>query len=333
MDEQARRSPNMYDVAARAGVSHQTVSRVLNGFESIRPATRERVLEAIRELGYRRNLAARTLVTSRTRAIGVLAPAEPNFGPMSTLYAVERATREAGYHPLITSTTIEADAVREGLDFLLDQSIEALVVIAPYRVVLDQLGALDRLLPVVAVQTGDTDAGDAVAVDQRAGARLATGHLLGLGHRRLQLLAGPEDFIEAGLRRIGFLEELTAVGLAPLPELLGDWTGDAGFAAASHVDPTATAIVAGNDQMALGLIHAFSELGRRVPQDVSVVGFDDIPEAAHSLPPLTTVHQDFAEVGRRAVAQLVARLDGGQPGRVAPVEPWLVLRGSTAAPA
>jgi len=321
----------MYDVAAQAGVSHQTVSRVLNGFAGIRPETRDRVEAAIADLGYRPNKAARALVTSRTRAIGVLAPATTDFGPTSSMHAIERAVRDAGYHPLITSTPIEAEAVRASLEFLLDQSIEALVVIAPYRVVLDELRALDGELPMVALQTGDSAAASA-GIDQVAGARLAVRHLLELGHRGIQQLAGPDDFIEAAVRRRAVDDELAAHGIPKLPTLTGDWSADSGYAAGALVDGAATAVVCGNDQMALGLVHALVDLGRRVPQDVSIVGFDDIPESAHSLPPLTTVHQDFEEVGRRAVRDLVARLEGRDAdGGSVPVTPELVVRASTAA--
>jgi DNA-binding LacI/PurR family transcriptional regulator len=319
----------MYDVAARSGVSHQTVSRVLNGFDGIRPETRARVEAAIRELGYRRNLAARILVTSRTRAIGVLTPATADFGPTSMLHAVERAVRTAGYQPLITSTPIDDDAVRESLEFLLDQSIEALAVVAPYRIVRDALGGLADPPPVVALQTGD--AAEGVAVDQAAGARLAAEHLVGLGHRRVQQLVGPDDFIEAEVRRDAAAAVLAGAGVAEPARLRGDWTADSGYAAAASLDPRTTAVLCGNDQMALGLVHALADRGRRLPEDVSVVGFDDIPESAHSLPPLTTVHQDFEEVGRRAVARLLALLDGaGEPALGDPVAPRLVVRASTA---
>lgn len=326
-----RRAPSMYDVATRAGVSHQTVSRVLNDFAGIRPETRERVLAAIADLGYRPNRAARALVTSRSRAIGVLVPATADFGPMSSLHAIERAARAAGYHALITSTLIETDAVRESLQFLLDQSIEALVVIAPYRVVTDELDVVPPGIPTALLQTGDADAAGSIAVDQRAGARLAARHLLELGHRSIQQLTGPADYLEAVARRDATDDELAAAGVPLLPRLTGDWTADSGYAAGAALDPATTAVLCGNDQMALGLMHALADLGRAVPGEVSVVGFDDIPESAHSLPPLTTVHQDFEEVGRRAVSDLVARLEGRDPDPEAPtVAPTLVVRSSTA---
>jgi DNA-binding LacI/PurR family transcriptional regulator len=322
----------MYDVATRAGVSHQTVSRVLNDFAGIRPETRERVLAAIADLGYRPNRAARALVTSRSRAIGVLVPATADFGPMSSLHAIERAARAAGYHALITSTLIETDAVRESLQFLLDQSIEALVVIAPYRVVTDEPDVIPPGIPTALLQTADPDTVGAIAVDQRAGARLAARHLLELGHRNIQQLTGPTDYLEAVARRDAIDDELAAAGATRLPHLSGDWTADSGYAAGSALDPSTTAVACGNDQMALGLMHALADLGRSVPNDVSVVGFDDIPESAHSLPPLTTVHQDFEEVGRRAVSALVARLEGrGLESAVPTVAPTLVVRASTSA--
>jgi DNA-binding LacI/PurR family transcriptional regulator len=323
----------MYDVATRAGVSHQTVSRVLNDFAGIRPETRERVLAAIADLGYRPNRAARALVTSRSRAIGVLVPATADFGPMSSLHAIERAARAAGYHALITSTLVETDAVRESLQFLLDQSIEALVVIAPYRVVTDELDVVPPQIPTALLQTGDLETAGAIAVDQGAGARLAARHLLELGHRRIQQLTGPPDYLEAVARRDAVDDELTAAGAPLLPHLTGDWTADSGYAAGSGLDPATTAVICGNDQMALGLMHALADLRRAVPGDVSVVGFDDIPESAHCLPPLTTVHQDFEEVGRRAVDDLVARIEGRVPDPAAlTVIPTLVVRSSTAAP-
>lgn len=320
----------MYDVATHAGVSHQTVSRVLNDFAGIRPETRERVLAAIAELGYRPNRAARALVTSRSRAIGVLVPATADFGPMSSLHAIEHAARAAGYHALITSTLVETQAVRASLQFLLDQSIEALVVIAPYRVVTDELDVVPPGIPTALLQTGDAETVGAVAVDQRAGAQLAARHLLELGHRRIQQLTGPADYLEAVARRAAVDEELAAAGVPRLPRLAGDWTADSGYAAGAALDPATTAVVCGNDQMALGLMHALADLGRAVPNDVSVIGFDDIPESAHSLPPLTTVHQDFEEVGRRAVSDLVARLEGRDPDpSVRSVAPTLVVRSST----
>ncbi|WP_430867621.1 LacI family DNA-binding transcriptional regulator [Demequina aurantiaca] len=320
----------MHDVAALAGVSHQTVSRVINGSTNLRPETRDRVLAAIEELGYHRNMAARALVTGRTHSIGVLTPGEPNFGTMSSVQAVERATRESGYFPLVTSALSESESIAAALEFLRDRSIEALVVVAPHDTVLQQLDSLKSDVPIITLQTGGYDGGHAVPISQADGVRAAIDYLRSMGHRRIQHLSGPSSYFEAQLRRVAFDEAVQAHGLADFETLEGDWGADSGYECGSRVDPDATAVFCSNDQMALGLIHALSDAGRRVPQDISVVGFDDIPESAHSLPPLTTIHQDFEGVGQRAVELILAQLKGEEAPERGPFTPWLVVRESVA---
>jgi DNA-binding LacI/PurR family transcriptional regulator len=323
----------MYDVAARAGVSHQTVSRVVNGFDGIRPETRDRVLAAIVELGYRRNLAARSLATRRSHAIGVLAPSVIDYGPTSTVQGIEVAARASGYHSLVTTVADDRDSIVSGLEFLLDQAIEALVVIAPQNRVLEALRELDITLPIATLQAVELGSGTAVSVDQSSGARLVMAHLLGLGHRRIQHVSGPLELIEAQARRSSYEEALAAAGL-PVPEVIvGDWTAESGYRAASRLAPDTTAVFSANDQMALGLIHGLAELGRRVPHDVSVAGFDDVPEARFYLPALTTVRQDFEQIGRVAVESLIRQIEGGPAEHIAPLEAQLIVRDSTAPPA
>jgi DNA-binding LacI/PurR family transcriptional regulator len=322
----------MHDVAARAGVSHQTVSRVLNDFPGIRPATRERVLEAIDALGYRRNMAARTLATGRSQAIGVLAPEIPNYGPMTTLYATQRAAIGAGFHPLITTTSHNPADVMEGLDFLLGRSIDALVVVAQSPHVTEVVEGMEAGIPVVYVLTGHPTVGKSVAVDQEAGARLAMEHLYSLGHREFQHIAGPAGFTEADMRRSTFHEFLAEKGIKGHADLEGDWTADSGFREGLKVDSDVTALFVANDQMAHGTMHALRGRGLSVPLDVSVVGFDDVPDAAHNFPPLTTVHQDFHGAGEQAVAMLVARLTDPETPAPPPLRPWLVERSSTTRP-
>jgi DNA-binding LacI/PurR family transcriptional regulator len=320
----------MHDVAALAGVSHQTVSRVINGSTNLRPTTRDRVLAAIAELGYRRNMAARTLVTGRTHSIGVLTSGEPNFGKMSSVQAVEQATREAGYFPLVTSAASESESIGQALDFLRDRNIEALVVIAPNAMVLEQLEALQPDVPVITLQTGGYDERHAVAINQADGVRAAIDYMRSMGHTRIQHVSGPADYFEAQLRRTAFDEAVAAHGLMVFETLEGDWGADSGYACGARVDADATAVFCSNDQMALGLIHALSVAGRSVPGDVSVVGFDDIPESAHSLPPLTTIHQDFEGVGQRAVELILAQLSGKPTPEGGPRTTRLVKRESVA---
>jgi DNA-binding LacI/PurR family transcriptional regulator len=321
----------MHDVAAAAGVSHQTVSRVINGFDSIRPATRDRVLAAISELGYRRNLAARTLATNRSRAIGVLAPAVNDYGPTSTVQAIELAARTAGYHPLVTITASDRASVLTSLGFLLDQAVEALVVIAPQQQVIEAIRELDLAVPIMTLQSLATNA-TAVSVDHARGARMAVQHLIDRGHRRIQHVSGPPEFFEANARRSAYEAAMREAGLPTLPVIEGDWTAESGRRAAAEIDARTTAVFSGNDQMALGLISGLAAHDRRVPEDVSVVGFDDVPEARYYLPPLTTVRQDFERIGRVAVESLIRQIEGREPLDVPPLEPELIVRESTSPP-
>jgi DNA-binding LacI/PurR family transcriptional regulator len=328
------RAPNIRDVARLAGVSYQTVSRVLNNSPSIRPATKQRVLEVIDEVGYRPNQAARALVTSKSQTIGVLIATQTGgYGAQTMLYAVEKAAREAGYALTITTSASDYDAVRAALDQLVDQAVDAVVVVAPQVRVFEALGAMSLQLPFVTLDSTRRDMGHSVAVDQLAGARLATRHLLDLGHRHIVHLAGPQDWIEAEARMQGYLLELSDSDLPVLPPVLGDWTAGFGYRAGRELLARRrdfTAVFASNDLMALGLLHAFAEAGVSVPHDISVIGFDDIPEAAHFWPPLTTVRQDFDAVGSRAVGLLLAELGRQAPAPAEPVTPRLIERSSTA---
>ena len=326
------RGPSMHDVAARAGVSHQTVSRVLNDFPGIRPDTRARVLAAIEEMGYRRNLAARALVTGRSQTIGMIGPEAADIGPLSTLHAVERAARDVGLHTMMTSADPAAASVRDALEFLVGRGVDAIALVAQQRSVVEALDGLDVRVPVVHLLTGGDPPGWAASIDQRAGVRLALEHLRALGHERIQHLAGPQTYAEAQLRRREFDAFVSEHGLPRLEVLEGDWTTDAGYAAGARLDPAATAVVCGNDDMAFGLIHALVSAGRTVPDDVSVVGYDDTPTSRHSLPPLTTVRQDFEAVGTRAVGLIVARIAGDEPADAGLIAPTLVERASTAPP-
>lgn len=313
MEPEKVRAPNIRDVARVAGVSYQTVSRVLNDSTAIRPATRERVRKAIDELGYRPNQAARALVTSRSRTIGVLSSQSSQYGPATSIAAIEAAAREAGYRLSITSTaSSEYTSIKAGIDYLMSQAVEALVVIAPQVRVFEALQDLSVSVPIVTLESTGRDARRSLSVDQVAGARLATRHLIELGHEEILHIAGPQDWIEAEARMQGYLGALSDADLRTRAPVLGDWSASFGYYAGRELLRMRdfTAVFAANDQMALGLLHAARELGLDVPGDLSVVGFDDIPEAAHFAPPLTTIRQNFVEIGRRAVAILLAELRG-----------------------
>jgi len=334
MDAEKGRAPNIRDVAREAGVSYQTVSRVLNDSPSIRPSTREQVLRVIDELGYRPNPAARALVTSRSGIIGVLSSQSALYGPTTSIQAIEVAARAAGYRLSVTSiSSSDADSIRAGLDFLRGQSIEALVVLAPQVGVFEALTEMSIDIPFVTLEAPGLDPGRSISVDQTRGARMAVRHLIDLGHTDILHLAGPSDWLEAQARVDGYREELQKAGLTPRDPVVGDWTAEFGYEAGrallEHRD--FTAVFCGNDQMALGFLHACRDAGVEVPGEVSVVGFDDTPESTHFAPALTTVRQNFVEIGNRAIALLLAELDGVATLDHDPIAPELVIRASSAA--
>jgi len=331
-------APSMRDVARRAGVSHQTVSRVINDSPNIRAGTRERVLQAIDDLGYRPNGLARALAHGRSRRIGLLMESSSHYGPMNMLRGVELAARRAGYAATTFSVT-SPDEFDQGIDFLRDQRVDALAVITPRQESLESLSRVHLPRATVLVGSLQPDAdqpepGDLprVGVDQALGARLAVEHLIALGHRTIAHLAGPADWFDAQVRREQWRATLEASGLEAPPVVEGDWRPQSGYDATAEIlaIPGVTAVFAANDQMALGLIHGLSDRGLSIPRDLSVVGFDDIPESAHFRPPLTTVHQDFQAVGEAAVAVLLAGLGEDVPPPDARIVPDLVVRGSTA---
>lgn len=329
-----RRPAVMADVAQLAGVSHQTVSRVLHDSPHVRGDTRERVLGAIRQLDYRPNTVAQALVTGRSKTLGVVSFDTTLYGPASTLLGIEQAAHDAGYAVSISSLrSLNRPTVLAAIYRLRDQGVDGVAVIAPLRAGVDALRYLRPEFVVVAVEAGPDASIPVATVDQVAGAAAATRHLLSLGHKTVWHLAGPTDWKEAEERVDGWRSTLKAAG-AQIPGLLrGDWTARSGYELGRNLLqlPELTAIFVANDQMALGLLRRLHEAGRDVPRDLSVVGFDDIPEAAYFTPPLTTVRQDFAELGRRCLHMLLARIEGESgPSRVV-VAPELVVRASTSA--
>ena len=315
------------EVAQAAGVSTQTVSRVINQHPNIRPETRDRVLHAISELGYRVNNAARTLGTRTTRTLGVIASDATLYGPAVGIAALEAAARDAGRWIATAYADASAEAsVRNAADRLLGQGVDGLIVLAPHAATLP---ALTEAHPAVAVEALHTGVG---AERQEQAAELAVAHLAGLGHRRIGLVVGPAEWLEARSREVGALRALAAAGLEPGARWAGDWTAEAGAALAPAIAAAVrgaggpTAIAVANDQMALGLIAGLRAAGLDVPHDVSVTGFDDNPDAAFYRPALTTVGLDLAGEARRAVAAVL----GGEASLPAP--PRLVVRASAIAP-
>jgi DNA-binding LacI/PurR family transcriptional regulator len=322
----------MADVAALAGVSSQTVSRVSMGLDNVRPETRRRVLDAMAELGYSTNVAARALRNGRYGAIGVIAHRLARTGESRTVEAVVEAARGHGY--TVTLVDVESPSshdVTEAVARLSHQSIDGLIIIRAETATPATL-ALPRRLPVVVSDSRFIGHHPAVGADQTDGARQATAHLLELGHRTVHHLAGPADSAPAQARAEAWRETLVAAGRDVPPLVRGDWTADSGYDVGGRLagEPDVTAVFCANDEMAAGLMRALHERGTRIPEDVSVVGFDGITLAEHLWPPLTTVVQDFPGIGRHLVDLLLQQVHGkvlDDVHEVVPVE--LVVRGSS----
>jgi DNA-binding LacI/PurR family transcriptional regulator len=324
----------MLDVARKAGVSGQTVSRVANGRENVDGATRERVLAAMRELGYRPNRAARALRSGRFQTIAVIVFELSSFGTTHSLDAIATAATARGYSvnliPVLGATEERLSNAFNELD---EQAVDGAVILIEAHL-LDDI-PLPRDLPTVVVDSSGLFDYPIVDTDQTQGARQATEHLLDLGHETVWHVSGPPESYSAIRRQASWEETLVRHGRAVPPVLAGDWTVGSGYRAGLELAGTdgVTAVFAANDQMALGVLHALHELGRPVPGDVSVVGFDDMEESAHFWPPLTTIRQSFVEVGQAAVDALINEIQSGEHDR----EPLrigteLVVRKSTAPP-
>lgn len=336
------------EVARAAGVSTQTVSRVLNDRPDVAAATVERVRQVIASTGYAPSMLARGLTQGRTHIIGVVAYGLDYFGPSRILTGIEQQAAAMGY--AITLTLMHRPETREVDDLLLslvarqvDGVIWAIPEVADNRRWLAS-GSLDFPVPVILVGGLPGEwVFPSIGIDNRAIGRVATSHLLAGGARRVAIVTGPMDWWESQQRATGWRETLVAAGGSPTDELSveGDWTpssGEHGLYRLLERDPDIDAVFASNDQMALGVLHAAHRLGRRVPDDLAVIGVDDIAEGSHFWPPLTTVHQPLRDAGALAVEDLdrmirtarQQRRGGDEPSeRSSLLSPQLIVRSST----
>lgn len=341
----------MSDVARLAGVSGQTVSRVVNGNPGVAAETRERVESAMHRLGYRANAAARALATGRFRTIGVVTFNLTAVGNIRILDAVISEAQAHGYsvNVAVVDTPTEHD-IRAAVRAMTDRAVDGIVVIEA-RVLDTPNLQLPQEVPAVIADSSAAHDHPTFGMDEAAGARAAVGHLLELGHQTVHHLAGPTGSNPAERRRTAWHRMLKRRG-CPVPAVVhGDWSPYSGYRGGLELleDQDVTAIFAANDQMATGVLRAAVDQGRRVPEELSVVGYDDQDFAPYQTPPLTTVNQDLAEVGRRSLEHLLNLIEGdreqeansparghrngpaGRPIRNL-VRPTLVVRGSTAIP-
>ncbi|NUU07858.1 LacI family DNA-binding transcriptional regulator [Leifsonia sp. C5G2] len=326
----------MVDVARLAGVSQQTVSRVVNGHSNVSPEIRDRVEAAMAQLRYRRNSAARALATSRSMNLGVLSYALSVHGPALALFGISEEARRNGYSTsLVSIAEVDQASIRAGLDSLVEGGVDAIVVLAPMTAATEVLQRLDADVPVVRFEQGSPAGPTTISIDETLGAQLATRHLLDLGHRTVHFVGGPQGWMASEARRHGWQTELALAG-RPVPAEFAseDWSAEAGYRAGLEIaaDRSITAVLAINDVMALGVMKALHDRGIGVPGDVSVVGFDDRDESAFFQPALTTVRLDFTEVGRLAVESVLRALRGEASATIPLIQPELKVRDSTSRP-
>jgi DNA-binding LacI/PurR family transcriptional regulator len=326
MSESGSARVGVRDVARVAGVSAQTVSRVINDHPRIRDETRRRVQDAMVQLDYRVNNAARSLGTRRSRTLGVIVSDATLYGPAVAVAEIERAARLAGrWVATAYADAAEAGSVRAAALHLRDQGVDGLIVVAPHARTAEALADVRGRVPIESFNAHDDGA------VQRRAAALVVAHLAALGHRRIARLGGPSDWLDEIARAEGHRTALGAHGLVEVVAWSGDWSAEAGAAIAVAVadavraDGGPTAIVCANDQMALGLVAGLAASGVSVPADVSVAGFDDNPDAAYYRPALTTVRLDIAGEARRSVAAVLASAADATALR----DPELVVRDST----
>ncbi len=330
------RGPSVIDVARVSGVSAQTVSRVINGHASVRPSTRARVQQALHELGYVPNRAARALVTGRTGTIGIVSYDVTYFGPASVLHAVQGAARERGYAVHVaTAADITADAIAEVVQEVARHGVDGIVVDTPQLVAQPLIDLPPRTPPLLFVTSLGSPSKPAVGIDDVTGVRRLIGHLIELGHTRIAQISGSQGWFDADGRVLVWREVLREHGLRDDLLWRGDWTPQSGYDAAREIleATDATAIFAANDSMALGALKAAADAGRSVPSDLSIVGYDDSPESPYFMPALTSVNQNFAALGELCMETLIRLVEEGTaPDERILVTPSLRVRASSAPP-
>jgi LacI family transcriptional regulator len=332
------------DVAEQAGVSIKTVSRVVNQQGEISEPTRRRVQAAIERLGYHPNILARSLVSRRSDTLAVVAWGIDYYGPSRAVLGVEQQSNELGYSLFLNLLPKPDDAnIAPVLSGLTARRVDGIIWAVP------EVGGnrawvrtdhLKRLPPTVFLTSLPRPGLSVVSVDNRTGAAQAAQHLLDQGKRTIGIITGPLTWWEARERYEGWKETLTRAGLTPVHSLVveGDWSansGERGMLKLLTQEPELDAVFACNDQMALGALGVLHRSGRRVPQDIAVIGFDNTPESAYFWPPLTTVYQHLMDVGRVAVQTLHQLIEARRRGEenVKPtttlLTPELVIRASS----
>jgi DNA-binding LacI/PurR family transcriptional regulator len=336
MSELKRSRPTILDVAELSGVSYQTVSRVINNHPYVSEDTRKKVQAAIDELGYRPSKAAINLRSKSSKTIAVIVYGAWLYGPVQTALNVELAAKTSGFDVIVSNITETQRQFKESLQNVKDWSVDGIVIILPFHgLPQTEIKAICDEIPFVQVGAHTTKKFPSVNFDDALGAVQLMEHLIGLGHRKFCEISGPLTWHSTQIRHQAYLDVCKKYGLEKPLHIEGNWTTPGGYQATRRLlqqEHSFTAILAGNDSMALGAYRALHQAGLSVPDDVAIVGFDDIPEAAYFSPPLTTVHQNFIELGNLGLNYLIELMDSPEmPAEQKLIRPKLILRDSTKA--
>lgn len=324
---------SMHDVAQAAGVSAQTVSRVANGSDLVRPATRNTVLAAMKKLGYRPNFAARALKRGRFKAIGVALFDILATGNILTLEGITHEASERGYATTLTMLgPSTSGSLAEAVDHMKLLPVDGIIVILEKMVPDFATFVPPSDLPITIITGAQTDTMSTIDEDQYGCSMLVVNYFLERGHENVYFISGPKESVASQFRMRGWQDALVQHGITPPAPIVGDWTADSGYEAGKQLAqlPDCTAIYAGNDSMANGVIQALADAGKRVPDDVSIIGVDNslvdiIPHLT-----LTTVSLDFRAVGRKAFDETMASMESDEPRKPSPllIPGKMVERGS-----
>jgi LacI family transcriptional regulator len=336
----SRKRVTIKEVAEAAGVSTQTISRVVNGRPDVSPDTRQHVQEIIDQLGYQPSKIARSLIQGQSFSLGVVSSNISLYGPSHVLQGIQEAAKDKGYslmlHILPDPEVYEAKKLlREIMSYHVDGILWAMPEIGQNRDWIQQ--ELSNLsVPITFLNVQPRPNQTTVIIDNRAGGQLATRHLIEQGRQNIGIITGPMSWWEARQRELGWREELMANGRSVDESYIthGDWTpssGERGIRMLLDWHPEIDAVFACNDQMALGAMNIARQMGRRIPEDLAIVGFDDIPESPYFYPALSTVRQDMTEMGREGVRQLISKINNPEQANKDPIrlKPELIVRESS----
>ena len=328
--------PTIRDVAQKAGVSHQTVSRVINGRNDVLPETRALVKAAIAEMGFRPNAIARSMARGKTHTLACISPNLTDFTFASIIEGAELEARRLGYF-LLSSSAHDSKNFGELVEELIGhRRVDGLIVMNPYAD--ERYTYISKNFPVVFVGARSHDETiSSVSLDDEKAAYQATQHLIALGHRKIAMVTGPNIEDCTSDRSDGYMSALRDAGISINPSLIveGDWSASSGqqsLLQLSRQGELPSALFAQNDRMALGILHAAKDLGLRVPEQLAVIGIDDMPLSSHFDPPLTTMRQDMSQIGMEATRILIQAINGNaEPSRQIKLPAELIIRKSTVA--